>query len=63
MEGNYRFIWDAIAATGEIEGRFEQTIYGKSLSAASAQFESFHGPICPDENGVYIVISSIAWQP
>jgi hypothetical protein len=63
MEGNYRFVWDAIAATGEIEGRYEQTIYGETLVAACAQFELFHGPLSPDENGVCLVISSIAWQP
>ena len=63
MEGNYRFVWDAIAATGETEGRYEQTIYGKTLAQAVEYFESFHGPLSPDENGVCLIISSIAWQP
>jgi hypothetical protein len=63
MEGNYRFTWNVVAATGEIEGRYEQTIYGESLAAACAQCESFHGPIGPDENGVYMIITSIEWQP
>jgi fructoselysine-6-P-deglycase FrlB-like protein len=63
MEGNYHFTWKAVAATGKIEGLYEQTIYGKTFAAASAQFESFHGPLSPDENGVCIVITSIAWQP
>jgi hypothetical protein len=63
MEGNYQFIWTATAATGKIEGRYEQTIYGETFAAACAQFESFHGPLSPDENGVCIVIEGIAWQP
>jgi hypothetical protein len=63
MEGNYRFVWDAIAATGEIEGRYEQTIYGKTLAQAVEYFESFHGPLSSDENGVGLIIWSIAWQP
>jgi hypothetical protein len=63
MKGNYRFTFDAIAATGKIEGRYEQTIYGETLVDACAQFESFHGPLPPDENGVSLVITGIAWQP
>jgi hypothetical protein len=63
MEGNYHFTWDAIAATGEIEGRYEQTIYGETLAQAMSYFEGFHGPLSPDENGVCLIITGIARQP
>ena len=63
MEGNYHFIWTAVAATGVIEGRYEQTIYGKSLQDAVAYFTLHHGDLSPDENGVCLVINSIVWQP
>lgn len=63
MEGNYHFTWEARNATGEIEGVYEQCIYGETLAAACAQFESFHGPLSPNEDGVEIIITSIAWQP
>lgn len=62
MEGNYCFVWEARNVTGEIEGRYEQTIYGETLAAAVAQFESFHGPIGPNEDEVRIIITTIAWQ-
>jgi hypothetical protein len=63
MSGNYYFTWNAIAAAGNIEGIYEQSIYGKNFADACAQFESFHGPLSPDENGVCLVITGIAWQP
>ena len=63
MEGNYYFVWYAVAATGAIEGRYEQTIYGKTLAAAIDQFTTFHGDLTPDEDGVCLVIYCIAWQP
>lgn len=63
MEGNYHFIWTAVAATGVIEGRYEQTIYGKSLQDAVAYFTYHHGNLSPDENGTCLVINSIVWQP
>ena len=63
MEGNYHFAWTATAATGEVEGRYEQTIYGETLAKAMEYFESFHGPLSPDENGVCLVITSVAWGP
>lgn len=63
MEGNYYFKWEAVNAAGVCEGVYEQTIYGETLVAAVAQFESFHGPIGPDENGVCILITAITWQP
>lgn len=63
MEGNYYFTWEARNVTGAIEGRYEQSIYGETFAAACAQFESFHGPLSPNEDDVEIVITSIAWQP
>ena len=63
MEGNYHFIWSAVAATGEIEGRYEQTIHGKNLQDASDYFTYHHGDLSPDENGTCLVINSIVWQP
>lgn len=63
MEGNYHFVWEAIAATGTIEGKYEQTIYGETLAAAIEQFTTFHGDLTPDEDGVCLVIYCIAWQP
>lgn len=63
MEGNYHITWEARNTNGKIEGRYEQTIYGESLAAACAQFESLHGPLAPDDNDIEILITSIAWQP
>ena len=50
MEGNYYFVWYAVAATGAIEGRHEQTIYGKTLAAAIDQFTAFHGDLTPNDS-------------
>lgn len=63
MAGNYHFVWEAVAATGICEGQYSQTIYGETLAEACAYFESFHGPLSPNEDGVCLVITSIAWQP
>lgn len=63
MEGNYFFQWQAVNGAGLIEGVYEQTIYGETLTAAVAQFESFHGPIGPNEDGVCLLITAITWQP
>jgi hypothetical protein len=60
MEGNYHFTWNAVSATGEIEGPYEQTIYAESLAAACARWWAQSGP---DENGVCMIITSIEWQP
>jgi hypothetical protein len=62
MEGNYHFVWKAIAIDGAIEGVYEQTIYGENLAAAIEQFTTFYGNLSPDENGVCLVITCIAWQ-
>jgi hypothetical protein len=62
-EGNYFFSWEAISATGIIEGQYEQTIYGVNLADAVTQFENFHGTLTPDENGVCLVITAISWSP
>jgi len=62
MEGNYHFVWKAIAIDGAIEGAYEQTIYGETLVAAIDQFTTFHGNLSPDENGVRLVIINIEWQ-
>ncbi len=63
MEGNYRFTWEAVAASGLIEGKYEQTIHAKHLADACDYFTYHHGNLSPDENGVCLVITSIAWQP
>jgi len=63
MEGNYNFTWTAVSAAGIIEGQYEQTLYGETLMTAISYFESFHGPLSPDENGVCLVITGIAWGP
>lgn len=63
MEGNYHFIWEAVAASGICEGKYEQTIYGGSFTDACKYFELHHGSLYPDENGVCLVINSIVWQP
>lgn len=63
MEGNYHFIWTAVAATGVIEGRYEQTIYAKGLVDACDYFTYHHGKLSPDENGTCLVITGIVWQP
>lgn len=55
----YDFIWQAIAESGDIEAVYKQTIYGESFAEACAYFESFHGSLARDENGVSIKITSI----
>lgn len=55
----FAFIWQAIAENGEVESICEQTIYGENLSKACEYFESFHGSLGKDENGVSIKITSI----
>lgn len=59
MEGNYHFVWTAIAADGSIEGKYEQTIHGKHLADACDYFTFHHGSLSPDENGVRLVINEI----
>lgn len=61
--GNFFFQWQAVAATGVIEGVYEQTIYGDNLVAAVEQFTSYHGDLAPDTEGVCHVITNITWQP
>lgn len=56
---NYRFTWQAVSASGDIESICEQTIYGETLANACEYFEQYHGPIGTDENGVSIDIVSI----
>ena len=60
--GNYRFMWKEIAANGVLESVNQQTIFGNTLSNACEYFESFHGPIGPDENGVSIEIISVTLE-
>ena len=63
MEGNYHFVWQAVAAAGIIEGVYEQTIYGSSFADAALTFTIQYGGLTPDENGVCLVITSISWGP
>lgn len=56
---NFAFTWQTVAANGKIESVCDQTIYGENLSAACAYFESFHGSLARDENGVSVKITSI----
>jgi hypothetical protein len=61
--GNFHFEWQAVSAVGMIEGKFKQDIFGQSLTEATAQFESFHGGLDPDENGTCLIITCISWMP
>jgi hypothetical protein len=63
MEGNYLFTWNAVAATGVIEGQYEQTIHGKNLEDACDYFTYHHGELSPDKYGTCLVITGIVWQP
>lgn len=63
MEGNYAMKWTAVAATGQIEGEYEQTIYGKTLMDAVKTFTIQHGELSPDGDGVAMIITQITWQP
>ena len=56
---NYRFTWQAVSASGDVESVCEQTIYGETLANACEYFEQYHGDIGTDENGVSIDIVSI----
>ena len=44
---NYHFTWKTLE-NGNIQGVYEQTIYGDTLAQACAYFESFHGKINVD---------------
>jgi hypothetical protein len=63
MEGNYLFTWEAVAASGLVEGKYEQLIHAKHLEDACDYFTYHHGELSPDENGVCIIITGISWQP
>lgn len=63
MEGNYLFTWEAVAASGLVEGKYEQLIYAKHLVNACDYFTYNHGELSPDWNGVCIIITGISWQP
>lgn len=63
MEGNYRFVWQAVEATGQISGVFAQTIYAPSTGHALARFIELNGELGPDQNGTCFVIIHVSWQP
>ena len=59
----YYIEWSAVAASGTVEGSYKQTIRAPNLSGALMVFETQHGSLAPDENGVCLVITTISWQP
>ena len=63
MEGNYTIKWKSVDAAGRVVGLYEQDIYGKTLADAVAQFESFHGSLGPDEDGVRLCMTAVTWNP
>lgn len=57
---NFHFVWKTYdAATGEIEGMYEQTIYGEDLTDAVSNFSAMHGELGEDSNGYAMDILSI----
>jgi hypothetical protein len=62
-EGNFHFSWKAVAATGVVEGEYEQTIYGENFKDAVDKFVSFHGDFAPNEDGVCLVLTHLHWEP
>lgn len=62
-EGNYFFSWEAVSATGICEGKYDQVIFGSSLSDAISTFTAQHGELIPNEDGVCLIITTISWGP
>jgi hypothetical protein len=57
---NFHFVWKAVDInTNEIEGIYEQTIYGETLAKAVEVWESFHGGVGIDDNGCEYTITEI----
>ena len=56
---DFLFTWQTLAPNGKIESVCDQKIYGENLSEACAYFESFHGSLAKDANGISIKITSI----
>lgn len=61
MDGDYKIRWTALSATGEIHGKFEQTIYAKDFQGAILRFVEFCGELGPDEEGDVIEINLVQW--
>ncbi len=57
---NFHFVWKAFnVVTGEIEGMYEQTIYGETLAEAITTFTTMHGELSVDEYDCALEILSI----
>lgn len=57
---NFHFVWKCVyVAENEIEGMYEQTIYGETLVDAVANFTAMHGDLWEDEQGRALEILSI----
>ena len=58
---DFHSVWLAFeAVTGDIEGIYEQTIYGKTLAEAVAAFTTMHGELSVDTSGIAHEITSIS---
>ena len=57
---NFHFVWKCVYVDeNEIEGMYEQTIYGETLVDATKNFVAMHGDLWEDEQGRALEILSI----
>lgn len=61
---NFYFVWKAVNVEhNEIEGIYEQKIYGEDLADAVKTWQTMHGDLWEDENGNVLEITSIKEVP
>ena len=61
---NFHFVWKAVNVKyNEIEGIYEQTVYGEDLTDAVKTWQTMHGDLWADEQGVALEITSIKEVP
>jgi len=57
---NFHFVWKAVnVVTGQIEGMYEQTIFGENITYAVLNWSSMHGELGADEDGIALEILGI----
>jgi hypothetical protein len=61
---DFYFVWKAVNVEhNEIQGIYEQRIYGEDLADAVKTWQIMHGGLWEDENGTAIEITSIKEVP
>lgn len=57
---NFQFSWKAFnVVTGQIEGMYNQIVFGENITQAVLNWSSMHGELCADEDGIALEILGI----